>query len=94
MATDVERLRANVKLSEGHVAKQDAIIERLDRQGHRAMGAEARAVLATMHGHLALERQMLVRLEAKAAASVTAASVRQAIAPACPARPSGARRSW
>lgn len=61
-------MAANVALSRGHVTKQEAIIARLTAQGHIAMADDARTLLASMQGHLALEVKMLERMQAKPAA--------------------------
>ena len=62
--TTVQRMRANVALSQGHVAKQERIIAQLARQGHDGMERIARDVLVTMHRHLAMEIEMLDRMVA------------------------------
>ena len=60
-------MTANVELSRGHIVKQDAIIARLIEQGHDVMADEARVMLITMREHLALEVEMLARMERQAA---------------------------
>ena len=59
----VAEMQANVALSQGHVSKQEVIIARLTDQGHEAMAGDARAVLVTMHAHLASEVEIRVRME-------------------------------
>ena len=60
----VADMQSNVARSIGHVSKQESIIVRLTDRGHDAMAAYARAILVTMHVHLAIEKEMLARLEA------------------------------
>lgn len=60
----IAEIDANIALSRGHITKQEAIIARLTEQGHVEMAAEARSLLNSMHGHLALEVEMLERLQA------------------------------
>jgi hypothetical protein len=55
-------MRANVARSEEHVAKQEAIITRLTKQGHEALAADAQALLAVMNAHLAIEIKLLARM--------------------------------
>lgn len=56
------QLEANIALSRGHIAKQQALIDRLVEQNHPENLATAKAILDTMHGHLANEVEMLARM--------------------------------
>ena len=62
----LSEMAANVEMSRGHIAKQDAIIATLIDQGHDALADEAKRILATMHVHLAFEIDMLARMQANA----------------------------
>ena len=62
----ITQMQSNVSLSQGHVAKQEVIIARLVAQGHGVMADEAKALLGTMHEHLANEVEMLRVLEQQA----------------------------
>lgn len=59
----VSQMQANVALSRGHIAKQEAIIIRLALQGHEALEADARTLLITMNDHLDTEVRMLADMK-------------------------------
>ena len=56
------QLEANIADSRDHIAKQEALIARLTRQGHVAMIVEASALLETMRVHLRSELDMLSQM--------------------------------
>jgi hypothetical protein len=45
--------------AEGHIARQEALIAKLDRGGHVALIAEAKEILETLQTSLALAREHL-----------------------------------
>ncbi len=65
-ALTLAEMAANIELSRGHISKQNAIITRLTKQGHEAMADEAKETLIVVHEHLALEIEMLERMQGKA----------------------------
>jgi hypothetical protein len=59
-------IRRHVLEAEGHVARQEALVEKLDRGGHAALVVEARVMLATLKKSLELARDHLsTELEAR-----------------------------
>jgi hypothetical protein len=59
----IAEMAANVERSRGHIVRQEAIIARLAEEGQDAMANEARRLLVTMHEHLAVEVEMLARMQ-------------------------------
>jgi hypothetical protein len=51
--------RRHVLEAEGHVARQEALVAKLDRDGHAALADEAREFLATLKTSLELAREHL-----------------------------------
>jgi hypothetical protein len=51
--------RRHVLEAEGHVARQETLVAKLDRWGHVALAAEARELLATLKKSLELAREHL-----------------------------------
>jgi hypothetical protein len=58
--------RRHVEEGEGHVARQEALIAALERDGHAKLAAEARALLTTLETSLRSVREDLARIEADA----------------------------
>jgi hypothetical protein len=55
--------RRHVREAEGHVARQEALVAKLDRDGHAELAAQARMLLATLQTSLKLAREDLSRIE-------------------------------
>jgi hypothetical protein len=51
--------RRHVLEAEGHVARQEALVAKLDRDGHIALADEARKILATLRRSLELAQEHL-----------------------------------
>jgi hypothetical protein len=55
--------RRHVAEGEVHVARQEDLIRKLDRDGHAELAVEARALLTTLQTSLRLVREDLLRIE-------------------------------
>jgi hypothetical protein len=51
--------RRHVLEAQGHVAHQETLVAKLDREGRVALAAEAREILATLRTSLALAQEHL-----------------------------------
>jgi hypothetical protein len=55
--------RRHVKDGEGYIARQEALIAELDREGHVTLAVVARELLCTFETSLLLMREDLARIE-------------------------------